>query len=81
LGFGAGTDFDRKIVAKINAPILLRHEFMKKSWKGDVLIFSFTSDPYIPLEAGYELTRKMSRGLPRIPESGWDYHQVGPCPS
>lgn len=58
LGFGAGTDFDRKIVAKINAPILLRHEFMKKSWKGDVLIFSFTSDPYIPLEAGYELTRR-----------------------
>lgn len=58
LGFGAGTDFDRKIVAKVNAPPLLRDAFMKKSWKGDVLIFSFTSDPYIPLEASYELTRK-----------------------
>ena len=58
LGFGAGTDFDRKIVAKVNAPLLLRAEFMKKSWKGEVLIFSFTSDPYIPLEANYELTRK-----------------------
>ncbi|MBS1807214.1 MAG: radical SAM protein [Acidobacteria bacterium] len=58
LGFGAGTDFERKIVAKVNAPDLLRAEFMKKSWKGDTLIFSFTSDPYIPLEANYQLTRK-----------------------
>ena len=55
LGFGAGTDFERKIVAKVNAPELLRAEFMKKSWKGDTLIFSFTSDPYIPLEANYKL--------------------------
>jgi DNA repair photolyase len=58
LGFGAGTDFERKIVAKIRAPELLREEFMKKSWKGDVLVFSFTSDPYIPLEANYNLTRR-----------------------
>jgi DNA repair photolyase len=58
LGFGAGTDFERKIVAKVRAPELLRAEFMKKSWKGDVLVFSFTSDPYIPLEANYHLTRK-----------------------
>ncbi|QQS48790.1 MAG: radical SAM protein [Acidobacteriota bacterium] len=58
LGFGAGTDFERKIVAKVRAPELLREEFMKKSWKGDVLVFSFTSDPYIPLEANYQLTRR-----------------------
>jgi DNA repair photolyase len=58
LGFGAGTDFERKIVAKVRAPELLRAEFMKKGWKGDVLVFSFTSDPYIPLEANYQLTRK-----------------------
>ena len=58
LGFGAGTDFERKIVAKVRAPELLRSEFMKKGWKGDVLVFSFTSDPYIPLEANYQLTRK-----------------------
>ncbi|HZF39381.1 MAG TPA: radical SAM protein [Blastocatellia bacterium] len=58
LGFGAGTDFERKIVAKVRAPELLRAEFMKKSWKGEVLVFSFTSDPYIPLEVNYQLTRK-----------------------
>ena len=58
LGYGAGTDFDRKIVVKVNAPQLLRKELMKPSWKGDEIVFSFTSDPYIPLEANYKLTRQ-----------------------
>ena len=58
LGYGAGTDFDRKIVVKVNAPTLLRKELMKPSWKGDEIVFSFTSDPYIPLEAHYRLTRQ-----------------------
>lgn len=58
LGFGAGTDFEQKIVAKVNAPALLRQELMKRHWKGERLIFSFTSDPYVPLEANYQLTRR-----------------------
>lgn len=57
LGYGAGTDFETKIVAKIRAPELLRSEFMKRSWQGDILMFSFTSDPYLPLETHYRLTR------------------------
>jgi DNA repair photolyase len=57
LGYGAGTDFDRKIVVKVNAVELLRKELMKRSWNGDEIVFSFTSDPYIPLEAHYKLTR------------------------
>jgi DNA repair photolyase len=57
LGYGAGTDFERKIIAKVRAPQLLRKELMKPSWKGDEIVFSFTSDPYIPLEANYRLTR------------------------
>ena len=31
---------------------------MKPSWKGEEIVFSFTSDPYIPLEAHYKLTRR-----------------------
>jgi DNA repair photolyase len=58
LGYGAGTDFDRKIVVKVKAPDLLRKELMSPSWKGDEIVFSFTSDPYLPLEASYELTRR-----------------------
>ena len=57
LGYGAGTDFERKIIAKVRAPELLRKELMKRSWQGDEIVFSFTSDPYIPLEANYKLTR------------------------
>lgn len=57
LGYGAGTDFERKIVVKVAAAELLRKELMKPSWRGDEIVFSFTSDPYIPLEASYKLTR------------------------
>lgn len=57
LDFGAGTDFERKIVVKIRAPELLRKELMKPSWNGEHIVFSFTSDPYVPLEANYKLTR------------------------
>ena len=57
LDFGAGTDFERKIVVKVRAAELLRKELMKPSWTGGEIVFSFTSDPYIPLEANYKLTR------------------------
>ena len=58
LGFGAGTDFERKIVVKVRAAELLRKEMMRPSWQGGELVFSFTSDPYLPLEVHYELTRR-----------------------
>src|SRR6516165_3984865 len=31
LGWGAGTDFDRKIVAKVNAPDVLRRELSRRT--------------------------------------------------
>ncbi len=58
LDFGAGSDFERKIVVKINAPQLLKKEFEKKSWSGDEIVFSGVTDCYQPLEATYELTRQ-----------------------
>ncbi len=57
LGYGAGTDFETKIVAKIHAPQLLRDELKRSRRKIDSLNFSFTTDPYLPIEATYELTR------------------------
>jgi DNA repair photolyase len=57
LGFGAGTDFDRKIVVKPNAPALLRAAFAKKSWRRETVVFSGVTDCYQPLEASYRLTR------------------------
>lgn len=56
-GFGAGTDFDRNIVVKVNAADLLRAQFDKKSWKGESITFSGNTDCYQPLEASYRLTR------------------------
>ena len=57
LGYGAGTDFETKIVAKVNAPTLLRDELKRSRKTIDSLNFSFTTDPYLPIEATYELTR------------------------
>ena len=58
LGYGAGTDFETKIVVKPNAPQLLRQELKKTRDKMPHIDFSFATDPYLPLEASYELTRK-----------------------
>lgn len=58
LGYGAGTDFETKIVVKPNAPFLLRNELKKTREKMNHIDFSFATDPYLPLEASYELTRK-----------------------
>jgi DNA repair photolyase len=57
LGFGAGTDFDTQIVVKPHAAELLREAFDKRSWRGEVVVFSGVTDCYQPLEASYKLTR------------------------
>jgi DNA repair photolyase len=57
LGFGAGTDFERKIVVKRRAPELLRERFEKKSWEGELVVFSGNTDCYQPLEHKLEITR------------------------
>jgi DNA repair photolyase len=57
LGFGAGADFERKIVIKPRAGELLREAFEKKSWQGELILFSGNTDCYQPLESKYQLTR------------------------
>lgn len=58
LGYGAGSDFDRKIVVRVNAPEVLRQTFDKKRWQGESITFSGNTDCYQPLERRYELTRR-----------------------
>ncbi|MGC4092209.1 MAG: PA0069 family radical SAM protein [Polyangiaceae bacterium] len=58
LGFGSGTDFERKLVAKPRAAELLRAHFEKPSWAGELLVLSGVTDCYQPLEAELELTRQ-----------------------
>ena len=57
LGFGAGTDFDTRIVVKRNAALVLARELARKGWKREVVCLSGNTDPYQPLEAHYGLTR------------------------
>ncbi len=58
LGFGAGTDFDTQIIAKINAPILLRQELQQAKWDGEPIAFSGVTDCYQPAESALKLTRQ-----------------------
>lgn len=58
-GFGAGTDFEREIIVKVNAPELLHKELARPSWRGDVIAFSGNTDCYQPLEGRYRLTRAL----------------------
>jgi DNA repair photolyase len=57
LSFGAGTDFERRIVVKPQAAALLREAFDDRKWKGELVAFSGVTDCYQPLEASYRLTR------------------------
>jgi len=57
LGYGAGSDFEREIVVKRNAPALLARAFERPSWRGESITFSGNTDCYQPLEARHRLTR------------------------
>ncbi|MBS0172323.1 MAG: PA0069 family radical SAM protein [Nitrospira sp.] len=56
-GFGAGTDFESKIVVKRRAADLLRRAFDKPSWRGELVVFSGNTDCYQPIESTLGLTR------------------------
>jgi len=57
LGFGAGTDFERKIVIKPRAAELLESTFRRSSWRGERICFSGNTDCYQPIEQTLGLTR------------------------
>lgn len=57
LDFGAGTDFERKLVVKTNAAERLRERVRDPDWEREPITFSGVTDCYQPLEQSYELTR------------------------
>ncbi len=58
LGFGAGADFERRIVYKPLAATLLRETFERPSWQGELIVISGNTDAYQPIEKKLELTRQ-----------------------
>ncbi len=57
LGLSAGLDFESKIIAKMDAPALLRAELSSRRWTPMVLAMSGITDCYQPVERRLRLTR------------------------
>lgn len=57
-GYSAGLDFERRIMVKKEAPILLEALLKKKSWKAHPIVMSGNTDCYQPAEKQFEITRK-----------------------
>jgi DNA repair photolyase len=55
LGLGAGRDFEREIVVKVNAPDLLRAELARPRWKQEHVALGTNTDPYQWVESRYRL--------------------------
>ena len=58
LGFSCGLDFETKIMAKHDAPSLLRSELAAAKWQPDTIALSGNTDCYQPVERQFELTRQ-----------------------
>jgi len=57
-GYGAGLDFERKILVKKNAPQLLEALLKKKRWKAQTIVMSGNTDCYQPAEKQFKITRE-----------------------
>jgi DNA repair photolyase len=70
LDMGAGRDFEKEIVVKVNVPEVLRRELARPSWKGEHVALGTNTDPYQWVEARYRL-------MPGIWEAFRDFRN--PC--
>ncbi len=57
-GYGAGLDFERRILVKQDAPGLLEEKLKQKSWQACTIVLSGNTDCYQPAEQHYGITRK-----------------------
>jgi len=58
LGFSSGLDFETKIVAKPDAPKLLRAELASPRWKPEPIVMSAITDIYQPIEHKMRISRQ-----------------------
>ncbi|MGH3500324.1 MAG: Rv2578c family radical SAM protein [Nocardioidaceae bacterium] len=59
LDLDAGTDFDTKIMVKVNAGELLRRELASPRWAGESIAMGTNTDPYQRAEGRYRLMREI----------------------
>lgn len=58
-GYGAGLDFEQKILVKRNAVELLEQKLQSKSWKAAPIVLSGNTDCYQPIEKKLKITRSL----------------------
>jgi len=58
-GYSAGLDFERKILYKKNAALLLEDKLKSRNWEAKNIMLSGNTDCYQPLEQKLELTRSI----------------------
>jgi DNA repair photolyase len=63
MDMNAGSDFETKIVVKINAPDVLRAQLRSRRWHGDHIAMGTATDPYQRAEGRYQLMRGIMRAL------------------
>ncbi|NHF60460.1 PA0069 family radical SAM protein [Flavobacteriaceae bacterium TP-CH-4] len=56
-GYGAGLDFERRILIKKDAAKLLEAKLKSKSWKAETIVLSGNTDCYQPAEQQFGITR------------------------
>ena len=56
-GYSAGIDFEKSILIKQNAPLLLEKKLKIKNWQAETIVLSGNTDCYQPCEQKYSLTR------------------------
>jgi DNA repair photolyase len=63
LGLDIGTDFESRLVVKVNAVERLRAELRSARWGGDHIAMGTNTDPYQRCEGKYRLTRGLVEAL------------------
>jgi len=58
LGFSCGLDFETKLVAKMDAPALLKRELASPRWRPEPIVMSATTDIYQPIEHKLRIARE-----------------------
>jgi DNA repair photolyase len=58
-GYSAGTQFEKNILIKKDAPLLLAKKLQSKSWKGEPIMLSGNTDCYQPAELKFGITRQL----------------------
>ncbi len=58
LGFNSGLDFETKLMAKPDAPELLKRELASPGWKPEPIVMSAITDIYQPIEHDLKIARQ-----------------------